>query len=125
MKRYIPLLGLLLALLVADTAQARWRLFGRRYRVRGYSSRIVVGGSEVWGNAATDQERCQAEAEYMARNQSTWHVGPTIGSFEGCGWYGSSHYGTPTCTPRAGMTLTGDGAAQDVHGRWYRVRSWR
>lgn len=70
-----------------------------------------------------DQSRCQAEADYMARNRITGHVWGTIGNFEGVG-YGSSP-NCNTCVPNSNMRLTGDASAQDSSGRWYRVRSWR
>lgn len=70
-----------------------------------------------------DQSRCQAEADYMARNNITSHVWGVIGSFEGVG-YGSSPY-CDTCVPSSNMRLTGDASAQGKNGKWYRVRSWR
>jgi hypothetical protein len=70
-----------------------------------------------------DQERCQAEANYMAANNITGHVWGCIGSFEGVG-YGHSP-NCNTCTPSSNMTLTGDASAQGKNGMWYRVRSWR
>jgi len=74
-------------------------------------------------NSADDQSRCQAEADYMARNNITGHVWNCIGSFEGVG-YGSSP-NCNTCTPSNNMRLTGDASAQGRNGMWYRVRSWR
>lgn len=79
------------------------------------ADRGTVGGS--------DQERCQAEANYMAANGITGHVWGVIGRFEGVG-YGSSP-NCNTCTPGGGMALTGDASAQGRNGMWYRVRSWR
>ena len=77
----------------------------------------------IWGNAKTDQEKCQAEAEYMANNDARYHVGSTIAKFEGIGWSTNS---TPsTCTPRRSMKLTGDATVQGSNGIYYRVRSWR
>lgn len=73
--------------------------------------------------SSSDQERCQAEANYMAANNISGHVWGTIGSFEGVG-YGSSP-NCNTCVPSSRMTLTGDASAQGRNGRWYRVRSWR
>lgn len=77
--------------------------------------------SHVEGNS--DQDRCQAEANYMAANNITGHVWGCIGRFEGVG-YGSSP-NCNTCTPGNGMTPTGDASAQGRNGMWYRVRSWR
>lgn len=74
-------------------------------------------------SSGSDQERCQAEANYMAANNITGHVWGCIGSFEGVG-YGSSP-NCNTCTPSGGMNLTGDASAQGRNGMWYRVRSWR
>lgn len=71
----------------------------------------------------SDQDRCQAEANYMAQNNITGHVWSCIGRFEGVG-YGSSP-NCNTCTPGGNMTLTGDASAQGRNGMWYRVRSWR
>ncbi|MCA9066229.1 MAG: hypothetical protein KDA96_24345 [Planctomycetaceae bacterium] len=88
----------------------------------------VLGNSTVWfnpiwGNAQTDQERCEAEAQYMAAHSFRGHAGPTIGSFEGVGW---GHHPNPaTCTPARSMQLTGDATAQAASGEWFRVRSWR
>jgi len=74
-------------------------------------------------SSGSDQDRCQAEADYMAANNITGHVWGCIGRFEGVG-YGSSP-NCNTCTPGGGMTLTGDASAQGRNGMWYRVRSWR
>lgn len=74
-------------------------------------------------NSTSDQQRCQAEANYMAANNITGHVWGTIGNFEGVG-YGSSP-NCNTCVPGGNMRLTGDASAQGSNGRWYRVRSWR
>lgn len=74
-------------------------------------------------NTGDDQSRCQAEADYMARNHITGHVWGVIGNFEGVG-YGSSP-NCNTCVPGGNMRLTGDASAQDNNGKWYRVRSWR
>lgn len=74
-------------------------------------------------NLASDQERCQLEANYMAANNITGHVWGCIGRFEGVG-YGSSP-NCSTCTPSGNMRLTGDASAQGRNGMWYRVRSWR
>lgn len=81
-----------------------------------YSYTAAVSGN-------SDQERCQAEANYMAANNITGHVWGTIGSFEGVG-YGSSP-NCNTCVPSGRMSLTGDASAQGRNGMWYRVRSWR
>jgi hypothetical protein len=72
---------------------------------------------------SSDQERCQAEATYMAANNISGHVWGTIGNFEGVG-YGSSP-NCSTCIPGGNMRLTGDASAQGRNGMWYRVRSWR
>jgi len=71
----------------------------------------------------SDQERCQAEAEYMAKHNIRGHVGVTIGNFEGVG-YGLNR-NAQTCTPRKPMRLTGDASVRGANGIWYRVRSWR
>jgi hypothetical protein len=75
------------------------------------------------GNSSSDQDRCQAEANYMAANRISGHVWGCIGNFEGVGVGGSPNCNT--CTPGNNMRLTGDASAQDNNGRWYRVRSWR
>ena len=72
--------------------------------------------------SGTDQQRAQAEANYMAQHGIRGHVGGQIGNFEGCGW---STGGTPpTCTPGRAMTLTADATAYGPGGV-YRVRAWR
>ena len=83
-------------------------------------------GTDIWGDAQTDQERCEAEAAYMAAHRAFRHVGPCIGRFEGIGYRGR----TPnlgTCRPHRNrrMRLTGDAVAQCSDGTWVRVRSWR
>lgn len=97
---------------------------------KGMWAMVLVAGlglapvqNGVWGSAATDQERCQAEANWMAANGIRGHVGPNIGSFEGVGW--GHQPGVATCQPGRPMQLTGDASAQGSGGMWYRVRSWR
>jgi hypothetical protein len=94
-------------------------------RPKYYSSQPVIRTQSYtsMSNSSTDQDRCQAEANYMAANNITGHVWGTIGSFEGVG-YGSSP-NCNTCVPSGRMSLTGDASAQGRNGMWYRVRSWR
>ena len=88
------------------------------------AARTTVEFDSVWGTAQTDQEKCQAEADYMASNRAFYHVGPCIGRFEGIGWSrGGSLPGT--CTPRSRMQLTGDATSVCDDGTVVRVRSWR
>jgi hypothetical protein len=74
-------------------------------------------------NLLSDQDLCQAEANYMATHNISGHVWGTIGKFEGVG-YGHSP-NCNTCVPSSKMTLTGDASAKSSNGIWYRVRSWR
>lgn len=95
---------------------------------RNYSSQQNYGTTKTYSytnnNIGTsDQDRCQAEANYMAANRISGHVWGCIGNFEGVGFGNSPNCNT--CTPSSRMTLTGDASAQDNNGRWYRVRSWR
>ncbi len=79
----------------------------------------------IWGDATTDQERCQAEADFMAKHRWLEHVGPTIGRREGIGW---GYCENPrTCTPGrlTGLRETGDATAKTEDGLTVRVRSWR
>lgn len=78
----------------------------------------------IWGNAKTDQEKCQAEANYMAKFYKFCHVGPCIGRFEGVGWSSSGKM-PGTCVPKYKMNLTGDATAKCENGTLIRVRSWR
>ena len=78
----------------------------------------------IWGDAKTDQEKCQAEANYMAKFYKFCHVGPCVGRFEGIGWSRSGKM-PGTCTPRYRMCLTGDATATCDDGTVIRVRSWR
>jgi hypothetical protein len=78
----------------------------------------------IWGDAKTDQEKCQAEANYMAKFYKFCHVGPCIGRFEGIGWSRSGKM-PGTCVPRNRMRLTGDATAKCDDGTVIRVRSWR
>ena len=73
----------------------------------------------------TDQQRCQAEADAMARHRWFQHIGPTIGSFEGIGW---GRCPNPlTCEPEKwkGYRVTGDATAKTSEGVTVRVRAWR
>jgi len=118
-------LSALMVLVLCGVAEARPRrsytynnntTYSQPTRTYSYTSdHAAAGGS--------DQDRCQAEANYMAANNITGHVWSCIGSFEGVG-YGSSP-NCNTCTPSGNMSLTGDASAQGRNGMWYRVRSWR
>lgn len=99
----------------AEAAKPKYYTYSQQPKIYAYST-LVVGEN-------SDQDRCQAEANYMAANNITGHVWGVIGSFEGVG-YGSSP-NCNTCTPSNHMTLTGDASAQGKNGMWYRVRSWR
>ena len=102
--------------LISSTSMAS----GPRY----YTSQPnIKSHSYTVNNMSSDQERCQAEANYMAANNISGHVWGTIGNFEGVG-YGSSP-NCSTCVPSGRMTPTGDASAQGRNGKWYRVRSWR
>ena len=111
------LLFILTILSITNISYAR---LNRTY-TSSQSTRVYSYANNVSNNS--DQDRCQAEANYMAANRITGHVWGTIGSFEGVG-YGSSP-NCNTCSPGGNMTLTGDASAMDSSGRWYRVRSWR
>lgn len=119
MKYALPLLMVCLFAGVAEARPRRGRVYSSPQPNYTYSYSYT--SSHL--NAGGDQERCQAEADYMAANGITGHVGGTIGSFEGVG-YGSSP-NCNTCTPGNGMNCTGDASAQGRNGMWYRVRSWR
>lgn len=113
MKNFI--IALTLVFITSLTAQAA--------RPKYYSQPNTMVQSYTSMNSVDDQSRCQAEADYMARNNITNHVWGVIGSFEGVG-YGSSP-NCNTCVPSSNMRLTGDASAQGKNGKWYRVRSWR
>ena len=94
--------------------------------VKGLAAVLILSSVDnpIWTNDMTDQEKCQAEADYMAEHYAYRHVYKCIGKFEGIG-YGGDHPKIATCTPRYKMTLTGDASAQSSNGKWVRVRSWR
>lgn len=116
----IKILIVLALVFVSATAHARPRRRSRNYTTN-YTQSSVQYTSSVTG---TDQERCQAEADYMAKNHIRGHVWGVIGRFEGIG-YGFSP-NCNTCTPgNSGMVCTGDASAMGSNGMWYRVRSWR
>jgi hypothetical protein len=117
----VGFVALVACLLMAGVAHARPRR-GYTYS-NNYSTTQKTYSYTSNLHGGSDQERCQAEADYMAANGITGHVGSCIGSFEGVG-YGSSP-NCNTCTPGSGMNLTGDASAQGRNGMWYRVRSWR
>jgi hypothetical protein len=115
---------LAIAVLLVCSADA----FAKPKYYKTYNTVPAVPSSEkvssyTSSNSASDQDRCQAEANYMAANNITGHVWGCIGRFEGVG-YGHSP-NCNTCTPSGGMTPTGDASAQGRNGLWYRVRSWR
>lgn len=112
MKLLYTIIALLVCVNVAQAAKPRT-----------YYSQPSTKTYSYANNVGSDQERCQAEANYMAANNISGHVWGTIGNFEGVG-YGSSP-NCNTCTPSNNMRLTGDASAQSSSGRWYRVRSWR
>lgn len=112
-------LSVLVVLLAMGQAEAR----GRRGRVYSGPQASHAYTSNLGLNSGTDQEQCQAEADYMAAHSISGHVGSCIGNFEGCGCGPTPDCGT--CTPGGGMGLTGDACAQGRNGMWYRVRSWR
>lgn len=106
--------------LVQEDASA-WRLFRRRTTTTTSCPNGQCRPASLSGN---DQQRCQQKAQIMASRRVMSHgVAPIVGTFEGIGMGSSRNCGT--CTPRRGMTLTGDGAAQASNGTWYRCRSWR
>ena len=78
---------------------------------------------KIWTDDMTDQEKCQAEADFMLKYRKNIHVGRTIGRFEGMG-YSIDGSIPSTCSPRISMKLTGDATAQDGN-IVTRVRSWR
>ena len=78
---------------------------------------------KIWTDDMTDQEKCQAEADFMLKYRKNIHVGRTIGRFEGMG-YSIDGSVPSTCTPRVSMKLTGDATAPDGN-IVTRVRSWR
>ena len=94
--------------------------------IKGLAAILILSAAEItiWTDNMTDQEKCQAEADYMAKNYAYRHVYKCIGKFEGIG-YGGSHPKIATCTPKYKMVLTGDASAQSPNGKWVRVRSWR
>lgn len=111
-------LFLILTLFLVSDVSAIGR---RRYRVRTTYRSSSSYSAPANCYSGTDQERCQAEAEYMAAHGIFAHVGALIGNFEGWGYGGRN---CSTCTPRSGMRLTGDGWASGPGGS-FRVRSWR
>ena len=74
---------------------------------------LIPQTDPVWGDAKTDQEKCQAEADYMAKHNKLCHVGKCIGRFEGVGW---SYRGNPkpnTCTDETHWRC------HICHGEWH------
>ena len=78
---------------------------------------------KIWTDDMTDQEKCQAEADFMLKYRKNIHVGRTIGRFEGMG-YSIDGNVPSTCTPRTKMKLTGDAVSKSGN-IVTRVRSWR
>lgn len=110
------MLSIVLVFATTFTAQAA----GPKYYYTQPTTKVYSYTNNIAGD---DQSRCQAEADYMARNNITGHVWGVIGSFEGVGYGGGPN--CYTCVPSSNMILTGDASAQGRNGMWYRVRSWR
>lgn len=79
----------------------------------------------IWGNATNDQQRCQAEADFMAKHRWFDHAGPTIGKYEGIGYGRCDKPSTCTPDPKKGYRQTGEAFAKTEDGITVRVRSWR
>jgi len=111
-KLILILITLIIVSISVETCQARWRLIRRRVR------NIVTMGTvpQSWYDA-NDQGKCEIEAKYMNDNGIRYHIWGNIGHYEGWGYGGPN---CATCTPRKGMTLTGDAHVGNI-----RVRSWR
>lgn len=116
----IFMITLALILMTAFTAEAARPRYSRSPT---YSQPTTITHSYTSMNTMDDQSRCEAEANYMAKNNITGHVWGVIGNFEGVGYGGSPNCNT--CVPNGNMTLTGDASTQGSNGMWYRVRSWR
>lgn len=111
----IFILSLLTILVAGEVMADNGRVYYNNGKVYSYSSQALH---------LDDQSRCQAEADYMARNNITGHVWGVIGNFEGVGY--GNHPSCNTCVPSSrNMRLTGDASSQGRNGMWYRVRSWR
>lgn len=119
----VLLTSVVAVLVLAGVAEARPRRVYSNNTVSTPAPKTYSYTSASPAMSGSDQDRCQAEANYMAANNITGHVWGCIGSFEGVG-YGSSP-NCNTCTPGGNMTCTGDASAQGRNGMWYRVRSWR
>lgn len=121
---------LLLVFVVADVAEARWRLRrSARPQVRNVSrvsSHASSLQSVVVPQSGSMQAVAQAEADTMARSGRCGHIDgcPRGARFEGVGC-SSNPNAIPTCTPRSRMSLIADARAQGRNGMWYRVRLWR
>jgi hypothetical protein len=88
-------------------------------RIRRPSTNRYVSDKQPVSN---DESRCLIAAQAMADNQRLG-ITEVIGNYTGYG-VGNS----PKCetgTPLRRLTLTGDKAVQDEHGRYWRVQSWR
>lgn len=86
---------------------------------------IMLFLASIWGEAASDQQRCQAEANFMAKHRWFAHCGPTIGRFEGVGWGYCDKPVTCEPDPSKGYKITGEAYAKTKDGITVRVRSWR
>lgn len=122
----IKILIVLALVFISSTAHARPRRRSRNYTYTNntsYTSYTSYKTNSEYMNG-TDQEKCQAEADYMAEKHICGHVWGVIGRFEGIGY--GFRPDCNTCTPgNSGMVCTGDASAMGANGMWYRVRSWR
>ena len=113
MRPMLLIVSLLLFVVLVESADARPRLLRRN---RGYSSGYTRVSID-YGDAKTDQEMAQKEAEYMARHRIFAHVGVNLGHYEGWGYGGRN---CSTCVPRGNLRLTADAYCDG-----FRVRVWR
>ena len=94
--------------------------------IKGLVAVLILSSVDnpIWTDSMTDQEKCQAEADYMAKIM-------LIVTFINAS-VSLKVSDMVAVTPRSllalrkyKMTLTGDASAQSPNGKWVRVRSWR
>ena len=116
MKSWKWIVAILLCVVFAGTAEARW--FGRRWSGGGasYSYSAAPSGSST--------STAQGVANIMARLGRVGHWGGNRG-YEGCGSGGSAAavYGN-CCYANSGMKTVDVGYAQGSNGMWYCCRRY-
>ena len=117
------------AMLVVDTAEARWRPFRRRARTNNnYTYTQQSYGYASYGAYSSPQEAAQAKANLLAARGYGFHPGGGFGGGYREGWgMGATAEQAKWSTCYGGACLSARGSAQawsDRAGCWFAINIW-